>query len=116
MVAKLIRLRPGNFALTEESAAEAVSESGDQAQGADVVRLPHYARHAKMGEAEPPPVSSLPIRSAERRRWSAELMGPGLAGLVLHGVGGIGAGGSSDGRTTTGRRARPATTCARSAS
>ena len=91
MVAKLIRLRPGNFALTEESAAVgAISESGAQAQGADVVRLPHYARHAKMGEAEPPPVSSLPIRSAERRRWSAELMGPGLAGLVLHGVGGIG--------------------------
>ncbi len=91
MVAKLIRLRPGNFALTEESAAvEAISESGTQAPGADVVRLPHYARHAKTGEAEPPPVSSLPIRSAERRRWSAELMGPDLAGLVLHGVGGIG--------------------------
>ncbi len=91
MVAKLIRLRPGNFALTEESAAvEAVAESAARAQGADVVRLPHYARHAKTGEAEPLPVASLPIRSAERRRWSAELMGPCLAGLVLHGVGGIG--------------------------
>jgi hypothetical protein len=85
MAAKLIRLR--DCELTEESAAiEAVS----QTQGADVLRLPHYARHAKTAEAEPAPVPSLPIRSAERRRWSAELAGPDLAGLVLHGVGGIG--------------------------
>ena len=87
MAAKLIRLRPGDFALTEESAA---IEPVSQAQGADVLRLPHYARHAKTAEAEPASVSSLPIRSAERRRWSAELAGPDLAGLVLHGVGGIG--------------------------
>jgi len=32
----------------------------------------------------------LPIRSAERRRWSADLASPEVAGLVLHGVGGIG--------------------------
>ena len=73
MAAKLIRLRPGDFALTEESAA---IEPASQAQGADVLRLPHYARHAKTAEAEPASVSSLPIRSAERRRWSAELAGP----------------------------------------
>jgi hypothetical protein len=32
----------------------------------------------------------LAIRSAERRRWSADLASPEVAGLVLHGVGGIG--------------------------
>jgi hypothetical protein len=36
------------------------------------------------------PLTSLPIRSAERRRWAADLTGPALAGLVLHGAGGIG--------------------------
>ncbi len=35
-------------------------------------------------------VTSVPIRSAERRRWAADLTGPDLAGLVLHGAGGIG--------------------------
>ena len=91
MVAKLIRLHPGNFALTEESApVEAASLSGRETRNAEVVRLPHYARHAKAAGLEPLPVPSLPIRSAERRRWSAELAGPAVAGLVLHGVGGIG--------------------------
>ncbi len=54
-----------------------------------MVRLPHYARHARTAGLEPA-APSLPIRSAERRRWSAELVGPAMAGLVLHGVGGIG--------------------------
>ena len=36
------------------------------------------------------PLMSLPIRSAERRRWAASVTGPERAGLVLHGVGGIG--------------------------
>ena len=88
MVAKLIRLRPGNFALAEESApVEASARGGGQAQCADVVRLPYQARHAKAADPEP---LSLPIRSAERRRWSAELVGPDVAGIVVHGVGGIG--------------------------
>jgi hypothetical protein len=91
MVAKLIRLRPGNFALAEESAlVEATARCGGQAQSADVVRLPHQARHAKAADPEPPSPPSLPIRSAERRRWSAELVGPDVAGIVVHGVGGIG--------------------------
>ncbi len=91
MVAKLICLRPGNFASTEESAlVEAASPAGREAPGAEVVRLPHYARHAKTAELEPPAATFLPIRSAERRRWSAELTSPATAGLVLHGVGGIG--------------------------
>ncbi len=91
MVARLICLRPGNFALTEESAlVEAASPAGREAPGAEVVHLPHYARHARTAELEPPVATFLPIRSAERRRWSAELAGPAVAGLVLHGVGGIG--------------------------
>jgi hypothetical protein len=32
----------------------------------------------------------LSIRSAERRRWSADLASPDVTGLVLHGIGGIG--------------------------
>ena len=91
MVAKPICLRIGNFALTEESApVEPVCPAGRAAPGAEVVRLPHYARHARTAELEPPAATFLPIRSAERRRWSAELAGPAAAGLVLHGVGGIG--------------------------
>jgi hypothetical protein len=36
------------------------------------------------------PFTSVPVRSAERRRWASDLIGPALTGLVLHGVGGIG--------------------------
>jgi NB-ARC domain len=36
------------------------------------------------------PLRSVPIRSADRRRWAADLTSPALAGLVLHGAGGIG--------------------------
>jgi AAA ATPase-like protein len=32
----------------------------------------------------------LPIRAAERRRWTADLLGPAFAGLVVHGAGGMG--------------------------
>jgi hypothetical protein len=32
----------------------------------------------------------LSIRSAERRRWAADLTGPGSGGLVIYGMGGIG--------------------------
>jgi hypothetical protein len=42
------------------------------------------------GGPGPGPSASLPIRSAERRRWAADLTGPALAGLVLYGAGGIG--------------------------
>ena len=32
----------------------------------------------------------LRIRSVERRRWSSDLVGSAAAGLVLHGLGGVG--------------------------
>jgi hypothetical protein len=102
MAGKLIRLRPGNFPLTGESAANADTpsnphdlsspEGGDVAggPGAEVVRLAGYGRHAKATESQPDPIPALAIRSAERRRWSAELAGSALAAMVVHGIGGIG--------------------------
>jgi hypothetical protein len=42
------------------------------------------------GGPEPGAPAPLPIRSAERRRWAADLTGPALAGLVLYGAPGIG--------------------------
>jgi hypothetical protein len=57
------------------------------------VRLRHCARHGRHARASAvrpgrrPPLS---IRSAEVRRWSADLNGPGAAGLVVYGMGGIG--------------------------
>src|ERR1700759_716355 len=90
MSGKIIRLRPGNSALTGESPAAGDSAAAPDAPDAEVVRLPGAGRHAKGSETSPPPVPTLPIRSAERRRWSAELAGPTLTGLVVHGVGGIG--------------------------
>jgi hypothetical protein len=57
------------------------------------VRSRHSARHGKHARSSDtrlgcwPPLS---IRSAEGRRWSADLSGPGAGGLVVHGMGGIG--------------------------
>jgi hypothetical protein len=90
MSGKIIRLRPGNSALTGESPTTGDGSSAPDAPDAEVVRLPGAGRHARASETGPPPVPALPIRSAERRRWSAELAGPTLTGLVVHGVGGIG--------------------------
>jgi hypothetical protein len=102
MAGKLIRLRPGNFPLTGESAANAdtpsnphdLSSPGGQdavgGPGAEVVRLAVHGRHAKAAESGPDPLPALALRSAERRRWSAELAGSALAVMVVHGVGGIG--------------------------
>ena len=50
----------------------------------------HAARHARSSDLRPRRRSSLSIRSAERRRWAADLTGPGSGGLVVHGMGGIG--------------------------
>src|ERR1700761_5411277 len=111
MAGRLIRLRPANFALMGESVPKADKLTNqpnsahplslrppgrpvgpDELDGsdADVVRLAGYGRHAKASPSGPPPSPALPLRSAERRRWSAELAGSALAALVVHGVGGIG--------------------------
>ena len=55
------------------------------------VSAPHVpARRCPLPHGGLDPFVSLPIRSAERRRWAADLTGPALAGLVLHGAAGIG--------------------------
>ncbi|MGH3152746.1 MAG: hypothetical protein ACRDOB_18725, partial [Streptosporangiaceae bacterium] len=53
-------------------------------------RARHAARHARTSNPLSARRTSLSIRSAERRRWSAELARPDLAALVIHGLGGIG--------------------------
>jgi hypothetical protein len=63
---------------------------GPDEPDADVLRLAGYGRHAKSTESAPVPAPALPIRSAERRHWSADLAGSTLAVMVVHGVGGIG--------------------------
>jgi hypothetical protein len=60
VAAKVIRLRPGKPVLPGDGAPAAIS------------------------------LLSRSIRSVERRRWSADLVRSELAGLVVHGVGGIG--------------------------
>jgi len=50
----------------------------------------HSARRARTSELPPARRTPLSIRSAERRRWSTDLASPEVAGLVLHGIGGIG--------------------------
>ena len=50
----------------------------------------HAARHARSSSPNAVRRTSLSIRSAERRRWSADLARPDLAALVIHGMGGIG--------------------------
>ena len=42
------------------------------------VRLRHAARHARSSDPRPGRRNSLSIRSAERRRWAADLTGPKL--------------------------------------
>ena len=54
------------------------------------VRVRHAARHARTSDLRPRSRNFLSIRSAERRRWSAHLTGPGSGGLVVYGMGGIG--------------------------
>jgi hypothetical protein len=81
MVARLARIRDENSAVTR----------GAQCRDAAPDRAAHGARHARSAESpaasRPTPLS---IRSAERRRWSADVARPGVTALVLHGMGGIG--------------------------
>ena len=60
------------------------SRPGRHARSADARSSDARSTGARSGR---PPLS---IRSAESRRWSADLSGPGPAGLVIYGMGGIG--------------------------
>jgi hypothetical protein len=50
----------------------------------------HSARHSRSSDGRPSLRPSLSIRSAEGRRWSADLSGPSASALVVYGMGGIG--------------------------
>jgi len=67
----------------------AVAQPVEVAQPVAVAQPVEVAqRSAGPGPRKQP--ASPSIRSAERRRWCADLLGPDVAGLVLHGPGGIG--------------------------
>jgi hypothetical protein len=87
VAAKVIRLRSGNFELPDGPAEIIPSLTDGKVSNGG--RWPHSARHARP-DGKTSPVSFLPLRSVERRRWALELMEPATAGLVLHGIGGIG--------------------------
>jgi hypothetical protein len=98
------RMRPDDFAFAKDNAPLMTAPSGTaERPGRSPARgdlrpavvagqddRPAVAWPASTAGPDGDPLASLPIRSAERRRWAAELTGPELAGLVLHGAGGIG--------------------------
>jgi hypothetical protein len=53
-------------------------------------RARHSARHARTSDPAAPQHTSLSLRSAERRRWSADLVQPDVTALVIHGLSGVG--------------------------
>jgi hypothetical protein len=88
---KMLHLRLSSLVLpAEPTPVIATRSEAKETRGEEPVAGSHSARHARVAEGEPPRPASLPIRSIERRRWSADLVGSATAGLVLHGVGGIG--------------------------
>src|SRR6266849_2572873 len=72
------------------AAAGKPAAAGTPAAAGRPVRVRHSARHARTSDLRPRHRTSLSIRSAERRRWAADLTGPGSGGLVVYGMGGIG--------------------------
>jgi hypothetical protein len=91
MVAKMMHLQLRNLVLPADAEPViAAPPEAQEARGGQPGRGPHSARHARTAAAQAGRPASLPIRSVERRRWSADLVGSATAGLVLHGVGGVG--------------------------
>jgi len=82
-MAELIRVRQESGAPARGVLTRAVPLAGKKA------RARRGARHVRSGLARPGTRPSLSIRSAEGR-WAADLSGPGAAGLVVYGMGGIG--------------------------
>jgi hypothetical protein len=82
-MAKLIRVRPQSAPLGRDIL------HGEMPAGDKQDLAGHAARHARSSGTGRGPRPPLSIRSAEARRWAADLTGPG-AGLVVHGMGGIG--------------------------
>ena len=89
MVAKLVRNRHDNAELTRGFLPHDVPSARRSGPEEKPARARHSARHARPSGAVLRR-TSLSIRSAERRRWSADLTGPNVTALVVHGIGGIG--------------------------
>jgi hypothetical protein len=77
---------PGS-AETADSVIKIIS-AGQQVRVRHTAR--HAPRHSRSSNGRPSRRPSLSIRSAEGRRWSADLTGPSGSGLVVYGMGGIG--------------------------
>src|SRR5437764_2486983 len=96
-VARLVRAGYENAVLWPQEIPAARTPDPGESPENDVsravsrpVRVRHAARHARSSDVRPRHRTSLSIRSAERRRWAADLTGPGSGGLVIYGMGGIG--------------------------
>src|SRR5580693_6078818 len=100
MVARLVRIGRGNVELTrgvlphDVPAARKGAPDGpgllETRLDGKPARAKHAARHARTSRPSAPQHASLSIRSAERRRWSADLTRPDVTAVVVHGLGGIG--------------------------
>lgn len=82
MVARLVRIRHDHVALTLGILPHGVPPGAP--------RPGHAARHARTSGPAAPQRTFLSIRSAERRRWSADLTRPDVTALVIYGLGGVG--------------------------
>src|SRR6202166_4990187 len=91
MAVKMLYLRLSSLVIPAQAAPViATPPEAKETRGQEPAGGPRSARHARAAESEPGRPASLPIRSIERRRWSADLTGSAMAGLVLYGIGGIG--------------------------
>jgi len=106
MVARLVPIRSEKAALTRALQPQDKHDQQDKRDKHD--KHDNYDRHGKQDEPGQPPRArpaarhartsgppapqhtSLSIRSAERRRWSADLSRPDVTALVVCGLGGIG--------------------------
>jgi hypothetical protein len=99
-VARLVRIRHDKGALTRGvlphdipsarvPAPDSVPDGAGTADGRPP-RAKHSARHARTSGSAAPQRTSLSIRSAERRRWSADLAQADVTALVIYGLGGVG--------------------------
>src|ERR1700733_3995435 len=114
MVARLVRVRPDRVALLRAilpqdvpSARDAAPDDAARPDGkparpdgkparpdgkpdANAARPKRAGRHARTSDPAAPQRPFLSLRSAERRRWPADLTQPDVTALVIYGVGGIG--------------------------
>jgi hypothetical protein len=91
MAVKMLHLRLSSLVIPAQAPPViATPPEAKETRGQEPAGGPRSARHARAAEGEPGRPASLPIRSIERRRWSADLTGSAMAGLVLYGIGGIG--------------------------